>query len=413
MTASRKKAPGARAARMAALPPEVAAELASQVARVAGALKAGQAPETLPALVTAKPEDPLWDLHLMAALGALAHEAIPPLLAALFGSSPDKQRRKALKRTLHLLRTRGVAAPADLLPRDRPGPLRPAAVSPCVAFVSPIFGPGERFVILEGPKEILEGNFLVARVSDQAGFRECHLLSLKRKEQAEFWDHFRQQGLEWVSAPPAYGVRLLEEAYTLNPRAEGGASRYEALRERVRRHWRSPEEAPSLESLLPALSPGDRRRCLEQSRGLAQEEVFQAWLPALEEVTPWLKKIQEAQESPLLLTEQQQRDRLEGVVAEATAALYPPESRELWSRRLLAMAYYLDLKGHGAEARAAQAAAEDLRAGTRSPLVGENPFLKGLVWRALQLALEVIKTSQPPEEVSLVARPAAPLIARR
>ena len=45
----------------------------------------------------------------MAALGALSHPAIPPLLAALFGQARDKVRRKALKKTLHRLKTRGVA----------------------------------------------------------------------------------------------------------------------------------------------------------------------------------------------------------------------------------------------------------------------------------------------------------------
>ena len=81
--------------------------------------------------VTADPQDPDWDAHLMAALGALSHPAIPPLLAALFGEARDKVRRKALKKTLHRLKTRGVAFPDDLLPREEvsfgacgPGPPR-------------------------------------------------------------------------------------------------------------------------------------------------------------------------------------------------------------------------------------------------------------------------------------------------
>ena len=81
-------------------------------------------------LVTANPEDLLWDLHLMASLGDILHPAVPPLLAARFGGSPDKARRKALKRVLHLLKTRGVPVPGDLLPREEPavGPAQPPAV---------------------------------------------------------------------------------------------------------------------------------------------------------------------------------------------------------------------------------------------------------------------------------------------
>ncbi len=73
----------------------------------------------LKTLVTPDPQDPDWDVHLMAALGALSHPAIPALLAALFGEARDKVRRKALKKTLHLLKTRGVAVPAISCPRKR------------------------------------------------------------------------------------------------------------------------------------------------------------------------------------------------------------------------------------------------------------------------------------------------------
>ncbi len=126
-----------------------------------------------------------------------------------------------MKKTLHRLQTRGVAVSTDLLPREEAsfGVPRPGAAK---VFVSPIFGAGESYVILEGPPEVLGGNFLVARVSDQEGFKECVLLSLKRQQQAEVWGRFREQGLdEWFSPPPAYAVALLEEAYRGRPPPPG------------------------------------------------------------------------------------------------------------------------------------------------------------------------------------------------
>ena len=102
------------------LPPEAAAALAAQVAVVAAACDAGRDLESLKSLVTVNPQDTLWDLHLMAALAEVGHPAIPPLLAALFGEAADKARRKGLKRALHLLQTRGVPVPGELLPREEP-----------------------------------------------------------------------------------------------------------------------------------------------------------------------------------------------------------------------------------------------------------------------------------------------------
>ena len=219
-------------------------------------------PAALEALVSPDPQDPDWDAHLIAALGAVSHPAIPPLLAALFGQARDKIRRKALKKALHRLKTRGVAMAPDLLPREEVsfGAPRPGAAK---VFVSPIFGIGESYVILEAPPEILGGNFLVARVSDQEGFKECVLLSLKRQQQAEVWGRFREQGLDqWFSPPPAYAVRLLEEAYTHKAAAGSGGAQYGALREKIFRHWGRPEAAPDLDQELPAPFPGGNAAAL-------------------------------------------------------------------------------------------------------------------------------------------------------
>ncbi len=410
----RKKGKKAVELHLPPLMPEAEAQVQAQVGKVREALSAGQDLETVKHLVTPQPGDLSWDLHLISSLAGIRHEAIPLLLAELFGSSPDKERKKAVKRALHLQKTRGVAVPEDVLPREETRPV-PAAPSPALlAYVSPIFGNGERYVILEGPKEFLGGNFLVARLNDTAGFQECHLLSLKRKHRAEFWEHFREQGLgDFAAVPPTHAVRLLEEAYALNPDSDTGGQRYDSLRALVWQHWGRPEDAPELHSVLPTLIEAERTPYLERSRELARSEIFQSWLPSMEEVAPWVKKVQEVQESPLVLAEHQQRARYDQIMEEAARALYPPETRHLWSRRLLEMSYFLNLKGRTDEARAAQAAGEDLAAGAVSPLKGENLFLLSLVMYAVRLALEYLKQTEAKAPSGLVTPSGEPLVIRR
>ena len=390
-----------------ALPPEAAAGLKAHVDRVAHALEAEADPESLKALVQPQPHDPRWDLDLMAALGALAHPAIPPLLAALFGAALDKARRKFLKRTLHLMQTRGVPVAPDLLPREAPRPLVAERAAPR-AYASQVLGNGYRFVILEGPREYLGGNILVAQLSDREGFLECHLLDIKSKEKAKFWENLRGADgmVDPLTVPAAYAVSLLEDAYKLNP-SEGGASRYASLRERIRSHWGKPEDAPPRPA-IPEVTPGERHRLLDESRRLALDPLFLSWLPGREEIAPWLEKVLEALDSPLVLSEPQKQARAEGVKDEATRVLYPPEDRELWSRRLLDMAYYLELKGRDEDALAAWAAAHDLNQTQheRGPLTGENPFLKELVSFALRMAWEVLEQAKKPESSSGLVAPA-------
>ncbi len=401
------------AAGLKPLPPDDQSALQEQVARLSEALAAGENLASLRGLVTLRPEDPAWDLHLLRELEKIPHADIPPLLAALFGPSPDKERRKALKRALHVLKTRGVPVPEDLLPPPAAELATPAAPD-FVAYLSPVLGNGEVYVILEGPRELLGGNSLVARVSDQHGFRECHLFSLKRRQREELWEQFRSQRLTvWVSPPPAYALRLLEEALALTPDGEPSRGEYLPLREALWRHLGRPKEAPSLKELLPPLSPGERHRLREEARGLGANELFRTWLPSFEEITPWVEKLKEAQESPLVLSEQQQRLREAGVLDDATAALFPEEARPRWGRRLLQMSYVLDLLGRAEEARAAQAAGEDLLSGERSSLAGENPVLHELVRYALMLAWEYLKPREAASQPSpLVAPPTSPLIRR-
>ena len=397
----------------APLSPEARARLESQVARVIGYLSTEVDSAALEALVSPDPQDPDWDAHLIAALGALSHPAIPPLLAALFGQARDKIRRKALKKTLHRLKTRGVVLADDLLPKEEVsfGAPRPGAAT---VFVSPIFGIGESYVILEAPPEILGGNFLVARVSDQEGFKECVLLSLKRQQQAEVWGRFREQGLDqWFSPPPAYAVRLLEEAYAHKAGAGSGVAQYRALREKIFRHWGRPEAAPDLDQELPALSPGELPRLLEHCRELAMDPLFVAWLPGPEEIAPWLVKLKEVEDSPLVLSDQQKRIRTDGVLDEATRALYPLETRADCGRRLLTTAYYLHLTGREEDSRAIRAAAADLADPNRSDLHGENAFLKSLVHYGVRLAWEMQQPREPATPSGLIASPREAGLIRR
>jgi hypothetical protein len=415
MMAHRKKGPHPGGGTLPRLAPEAEAGLQEMLLKVARALEEGWDQEALLVMLAPATGNQAWDLGLIEALGALAHPGVPGLLSALFGNNPDKSRRKALKKAFHLLKSRGVPAADALLPREEATALRAGARTSAKAYISQVLGSGQRYVILEGPREVLGGNFLVAQVSDREGIQECAVLDLKSRQRREFWDHLKEQGLSVLAAPfPAYAVRLLEEADALQPGSEGG-SRYRSLKSRIRQEWGRPEEAQEEEALLPPLSPGEHSRLLDQSRDLVRDPLFFSWLPSPREIEPWLQKMQEVQDSPLVLSEPQKMARLDDVLGDAVIALYPPETRDLWRGRVLAMAYFLDLLGRGPESRLALAAAMDLAGGPRGPLAGENPLLKALVQAGLSLAWEFEAESRQEEEPSssLLAPPTESLLIRR
>jgi hypothetical protein len=395
------------------LAPGDAAALQETLARLQEALAAGADQESLHNLVTPRPDDLAWDLHLIQALGKIPQAGMPALLAALFKTSPDKERHKAVKKALHALKTRGVPVPAELFSRQEAEGTGTPGAAALQGRVSSILGNGERYVILEGPREILGGNLLVARLSDVHGIRECHLLVLTRKRREEFWQELSSQGLDaWAKTPPAYVLRLLEEALALTPDGEPSRDDYLPVRETLWHRLGRPEDTPALEEVLPPLSPAERGAYLEQSRKLAVSDLCRTFLPGPERIFPWIEKLKATQDSPLILSEQQQRLRQEGVLDAATATLFPKEQRALWGRRLLELAHFLDLSGRSEEARAAQAAGEDLIQGERSALAGENPFLQELVRYSLMLAWEFLQQQEPQPETSRLLPPAEPLIRR-
>ncbi len=208
-----------------------------------------------------------------------------------------------------------------------------------------------------------------------------------------------------MSAPPAYALKLLEEALALTPDGVPYRKEYLLVRESLWQHLGRPDEGPLLEDMLPPLEPGERRRYLEESRKLAIHPLFRTWIPEFHQIKPWLEKLREVQDSPLVLTEAQQQMRQEMVVDEAAAALFPPGERQRWGRRVLKMAYFLHLKGQADNARAARAAGEDLLAEDRGPLAGECPLLQELVKYSLLLALEYLKQQEPQSQPSLLVTP--------
>lgn len=392
------------------LPPEVQARLDQVLAALSQALAEGAGLSRLLELAGGPEPHPAWPDHLLAALTRLHHPAVPALLAGLFGKDPA--RRKALKKALHRFRTRGVPVPENLLPREEAAPL---AAAPAVsARMTPIFGRGEGFLLLEGSRTVLGGTLVVARLSDTAGLLEFHILAANRAQRQELRESLAAQGLaEWAEVPPSYAVRLLEEAYALNP-ASPGAGEYLSLRERLWRHLGRPQEAPDPERDLPPVSDRERAPALERARELARHPWFHSWLPTPEEVAPWVGKIREAQASPLILAEHQQRARLEGILEEAARALYPPETRELLRRRLLKQAYFCHLRGLSREAQALWAAAQDLADRATSPLMGESPFLLALVQTAVMLALEYQRQTAAASGPGLVTPPEiSPLLVRK
>jgi hypothetical protein len=250
-------------------------------------------------------------------------------------------------------------------------------------------------VILHLPRQGQSFNIFVALCNDVEGLKDTYAVLLSNKETKKYLESTRQDiPGELVDAPPAVVLKILEGAYEVNPDQSSEAVK-NYLRVRSILHDRlGREQIPDLDTLLPPLE--NQELYLEQAKNLSVEEDFLSWLLDPEVLTPWLEKIREIENSPLVLTSEQKVARVERAVDEALQELYPPAQRRLLSRRLLEMAYYLERTGRPHLARQAQAAGQDLER-QRSPLERENPFLLGLFMFPLRGMYDQEKEPQTPQ----------------
>jgi hypothetical protein len=364
---------------LAGLSPAPREALAPLLTQVYQAVLQGAAPEQLLELLAANPlPGPDVELALLEALARLAHPSIPALLAALVGRAPDKARWKALKKALHHLKAQGVEVPPDLFQPEASPVVRPLLSGASIkAYLGRTEGNGSRLVILHLPRQGQSYNLFLALCNDAEGLTDAYAVFLSNKDTKTYLDSTRQDiPGELVEAPPAYAFKILEDSYQANPdpSSEAVAAYVRARSTLQGRLGQVP--APDRHTLLPPLDQRDQY--LEQASNLAMEEDFLSWHFNPEELAPWLEKIHQIENSPLVLSSDQKVARIERTVAEAVKELFPPERRRLLSRRLLEMAYYLDRTGRPHLARQAQAAGEDLER-ERSLLERENPFLLGLL----------------------------------
>ena len=382
---------------LAGLPPERQKNLTPLVSRVYQALSEGADTEQIIELLAANPvSGPEEEMAMLEALARFGHPLIPEILQVRFGGTADRTCQKALKKAFHLLKTQGLEIPRDLVKADESSVFKPLTIPAQIkGYTSRIEGNGSRLVGLQIPRRGQSFNLFLALGNDMEGLKDTYAVLLSNKEAKRYLESTKQDiPGDLVEIPPAYVFKILEESYQANPdQASESVATYLRVRT-VLENLLGQESPPDIHDLLPVLE--DREQVLKQSRELSLQEDFLNWHLSPEDLNPWLRKIQEIEKSPLVLTSDQKMARIEDTVAEAIKELISSPKRRLLSRRLLEMAYYLNHTGKPHLARQAQAAGEDLER-ERSPLERENPFLLGLLMFPLWEMYDQEKKPETPE----------------
>jgi hypothetical protein len=292
-------------------------------------------------------------------------------LAAL-SESNDKALAKAARRALHLLRTKGISTP-ELPPPKAMAPAatlrEPEAEAPCL--VSSIDGGGERAVWLARAEP--QGGILVfeAYVHEINGITQFRVSELTRKSFRNVLRELTAEKRSFTIArfPWRYARAEVEAAERRN-KAQGRALPVEYARAKQQLGKAEPLAThPALE-----LWPQADEVPVKNMVALHETSECRPWVPDADDLERTAMRLDEVEQSQLLVNAQQKISARQGALARAAREAYADAARvERMRTRLLDTAYLLAQLGpdRQADARAARAVAEVFVPGG-SP--GDHPF---------------------------------------
>lgn len=359
---------------------------------------------TVAALKTHLGETAETDRAIIHLLGQTADPQASEVLAAYEEKTDDKTLRKEIRRAFFRLAQRGVAIPARIDEKSSAPPLFEADTG-LEGYLSSVDGGGGRLVWLAKPQAGSGVYLLQGVVRDREGLLQAVTTVLRRRElRGMAGDIKAKHGITMISVPWSYADRLLHAAYEQAKKA-GRADPEQFVSWRAILNLPVPKDAPHPIYDKIRMNDLDEVRAgawREDSKRLLAAPELQPWLLDEDWIAPYVGRLQEAQESKLVLNPLQKEERLVGIVRAAARELFTGEVGRIFARRMEDMALYF-LETHRAEeAKLALAVALQLQ---KADLAGlDITFLTGLVQKSVTFYIGRAK-QEGADESALIVKP--------
>jgi hypothetical protein len=304
------------------------------------------------------------------------------LLLSLDKAFDRKDVQKAVKRALFKLKNKGVTVP-DRLEGDSLS-LRPFGAverEKPEGYVGPIDGTGTRGVLFSFPRLPSGYDAGIGVVNDETGLVEFYATACSKKRLKALKKHlFEEMGVR-IPASISHVLTILEQAYA---RSQEGSLNippdYLRLRNQALKNGTLLERSP-IYDLVPVPSAPGESLTASRLEKLFGHDIMETWLIDPDEIEPLLVELEESEGGPLLLSEAQERGRIQSIKERWAQKAFPESKLEILKHRLEEMAYVFHKRDEPEFAGIALSAA--LLALEKTPLQGINPLVAFLLERSI------------------------------
>jgi len=324
------------------------------------------------------------------------------LILAVRDAFDQKNVRKAVKKTIYRLRQRGISVPEMESRKAIPSILRaPESVEPS-AYLGPIDGTGSRGVLIIIPQIPKGVDVGIGAVNYEEGIVYFLYGKYSKKQAKEVNDLFFDQSRNAVEASLSHAATILEKAYKKDEGGLGESSEgYLRLRPWILDNL-SLLDHPVIYDLIPPQSISEEILTDSKLDKLLGHELMETWIIDPERIEPTMGEILKAEDSPILVSEEQKTSRINEIKEKTIAELYPYSKRQLMKDSLEEMAYLFYKLDDEEYARLCLLAASSMDE-KDSPL-RINPFLKALTERSIDYYMgmteEIAKSEEREDDLS-------------
>ena len=356
------------------------------------------------ALVRRFGAEPGESLAIAYVLGRIRDAASVEALKSLESRAGNKEVRREIRRSLFKLAQGGLeSAGTEAPPQSEQAGANFSLAPEIEGYLSSVTGGGSRMVILTRPQPGGGLMAMQAAVNDRRGLERLGGNVIRRKELRQMMEDMKAQlGVSMTPVPWEYADWLVHEAYQKVTESPGeGVADYP----RIRTHLSAAKPAERTHPVFDLVDADsiDSKGLSDTSEKMLEEPELRTWFVEKDLLEPYLERLEETEQSRIVLNPMQKEERFRSIVREAVQGIFlGEETAPVFEGRLEDAALHLHVSGQEDKARTLLGVALAIRRGDLGSL--GVPLLEALVMRSLGLH-KAQEKQEAEEEPSLIVKP--------